>query len=121
MNLSNNIVSLIRTYTPALIGLVAGWAVAKGLPVSTSAEVALTPVLSGAFIAVYYAGARYLESRWPAFGWLLGVAKQPTYVGPLVIPVRAQVTLTPGPFPPAATATETAPEPPVITTHEGGI
>lgn len=79
MNLSDNAVALIRTYTPALVGLVAGWAVAAGLPVSQGMTDALTPVLSGAFIAAYYAGARYLEHRWPAFGWLLGVAKTPAY------------------------------------------
>lgn len=82
MNLSNNIVALIRTYTPALVGLAAGWLVSAGLPLSPALTDELTPVLSAVFIAVYYAGVRYLERRWPAFGWLLGVPKQPSYPKP---------------------------------------
>lgn len=79
MNLSDTVVSYIRTYTPALAGLVIGWLVARGLPVDPGMRDGLTAVLSGAFIAAWYAGVRYAEKRWPAAGWLLGVPKAPAY------------------------------------------
>jgi hypothetical protein len=79
MNLNDTAVSYIRTYTPALVGLVLGWLVTWKIPVPAGTKEAITPVLSGAFIAAYYAGVRYAEKRWPATGWLLGVPKQPVY------------------------------------------
>jgi len=79
VNLSDNIIAAIRTYTPALVGLAVGWLIAQGLPVSPGVQDGLTAVISAAAIAGYYAGVRALEARWPAFGWLLGVAKTPAY------------------------------------------
>lgn len=77
--LNDQVVSYIRTWVPALVGLVAGWAVSVGLPVTQGMQNVLTPVLSAAFIGLYYAGVRYAEKRWPAAGWLLGVPKTPAY------------------------------------------
>lgn len=79
MNLNDTVVSYIRTYTPALIGLVAGWLVGLGLPVTGDAREGVTALASGAFIAAWYAGVRWAESRWPRAGWLLGVARTPAY------------------------------------------
>lgn len=80
MNLSDTAVSYIRTYTPALAGLIIGGLVSWGLPVPTGAKEGLTAVLSAIFIAGYYALARWAEQTWPWAGWLLGVPKQPVYV-----------------------------------------
>lgn len=77
--LSDVLVSYIRTFTPALVGLVVGWLVARGLPVAPGLQDGLTALLSGAAIAVYYAAVRWLEARWKGFGWLLGVPKAPAY------------------------------------------
>lgn len=79
MNLNDTIVSYIRTYTPALVGAIIGWAVSLGLPLNEDTESNLTAVLIVAFTVAWYALARVLEKRFPAFGWLLGVPKQPVY------------------------------------------
>lgn len=77
--MSDTIISYIRTYTPALAGIIIGALISWGLPVDPAAAVPLTAVLSGVFIAVYYALVRWLEHRYPWAGWLLGSPKQPSY------------------------------------------
>jgi cell division protein FtsB len=79
LNLNDTLVSYIRTYVPVAVGLVVGWLVARGLVVDPSLQAGLTTLISGGAIAVYYAGIRSLEARYPAFGWLLGAAKTPIY------------------------------------------
>lgn len=80
MNLSNQIVSLIRTYVPIGVGLLATW-VAAELEVIIDAETSAS--LSAVFVAiasaVYYTVARRLEAHFPQLGWLLGVANAPMY------------------------------------------
>jgi hypothetical protein len=107
MNLSDKAVSYIRTYTPALAGMIIGWLVSLGLPVAGQAKDALTAVLVLVFTFAWYAGARWAEGRWPAAGWLLGDPHQPVY--PVPVP---DVPVIPGPAmtvtPPSATGTATA-------------
>lgn len=79
MNLSDTVVSYIRTYVPAGVGLVVGWLVARGLVVDPGLQTGLTALISGGAIALYYAGVRMLEAKFPQFGWLLGAAKTPAY------------------------------------------
>lgn len=78
-NLTDTIVSYIRTYVPALAGAIIGWAVSMGLPLEDSTQTSLTAVLVVAFTVAWYALARFLEKRFPKAGWLLGVPKQPVY------------------------------------------
>lgn len=74
-------VSLIRTVVPLLVGWLLSLpivpAVLHGLAVTDTATVsaAATAILT----AAYYAAARALEHRFPAFGVLLGVPAAPTY------------------------------------------
>lgn len=65
--------SLIRTLIPIIVGpLVARF----GLDVTDPDNLALvSAVLSWGF----YVLVRVVETRWPAFGYLLGIAKQPAY------------------------------------------
>ena len=75
--MSDFLTSLIRTWVPILVG----YLVSLGLlpaSLSDSATAAFTALVIG----VYYALVRVLETRWPAFGWLLGSPKKPTYVPP---------------------------------------
>lgn len=77
------ILSYIRTGVPIAIGAVLSWlAVRYGVVVPESISTEATVVLTGAVIASYYALVRALEKRWPAFGKLLGKAKEPVYAGP---------------------------------------
>lgn len=82
MNLSDTVVSYIRTYVPAAVGLFIGWLVSLHLTVDPNLQAGLTALLSGAAITVWYAAVRWLEARWKVFGWLLGTPKQPTYADP---------------------------------------
>ncbi len=75
--------SLVRTFTPIVVGAVVGFFVTNGVTLDPEFETALTLVVSGVFSAVYYVGARLLETYvTPKLGWLLLMPKQPVYVKP---------------------------------------
>lgn len=76
MNLSDRIVSRIRTYVPLAVATVAGWIAAKTGIVIDPEDIALVVAL---VMAGYYELARRLEARWPIAGRLLGAAKEPSY------------------------------------------
>ena len=73
------ITSLIRTWVPTAVGIVVAFLVAQGVDLSQAAELQLSGGLVAAVTGVYYAVVRAAENKWPAFGYLLGVAKAPTY------------------------------------------
>lgn len=72
--------SLVRTFTPIVVGAVIGWFVAVGIQLDPEFEPALIVVVTAAFQAVYYVAVRLFEKYVsPKFGWLLGLAKEPAY------------------------------------------
>ena len=74
--------SLVRTFIPIIVGTVIGWFAAAGITVDPAFEPSLVAGLTAAAGAVYYAIVRVLETYVsPKFGWLLGLAKAPTYTG----------------------------------------
>ena len=79
MNLSDRFVSLIRTVVPVAVGTFAAWLAAKTGIVLGETDIAL---VTGLAISGYYTLVRWAESKWPALGWLLGVAKTPEYPKP---------------------------------------
>lgn len=77
MNPSDQVVSIIRTVIPAIVGAVC---VKLGMELGIDIDGAT----AGAFAAtvctsLYYAAARELERRFPAAGILLGIRRTPTY------------------------------------------
>ena len=73
----DQIISLIRTFIPALAGLLIAAAAQIGIDLDNDALVAL---LSSVVIGLYYGLVRVLETRVHAgFDWLLGAPKTPTY------------------------------------------
>ncbi|AOS64764.1 hypothetical protein [Actinoalloteichus hymeniacidonis] len=70
--MSDRVASLIRTVIPVWWGSLLAWLVSLGLPtgVITVAE-EIGPLLVGLAIAIWYAIARWLESRLPP--WLVRV------------------------------------------------
>lgn len=72
--------SLVRTYVPWLVGAIIGWLISLQIPLDPEVEVHLTAVLMLVASMLYYFIARVFEI-WvrPKFGWLLGLAKAPTY------------------------------------------
>ena len=76
------ITSLIRTWVPTAVGIVVAFLVAQGVDLDQAAELQLSGGLVAVVTGVYYAVVRAAENKWPAFGYLLGVAKAPTYNNP---------------------------------------
>lgn len=77
--LAQPIIAVIRTVVPAAVGTLLAWLAVKGLDLGSLQE-GLSTALVAACTALYYAGVALLERKvHPAFGWLLGVAKAPTY------------------------------------------
>ncbi len=81
--LNNQVISIIRTFVPVLVGQIMAWAAAQGI-LDATGEISslLITAFTLLFTTVYYALARYLETFVSAkFGWLLGYAKKPEYKG----------------------------------------
>ncbi|PVE94982.1 hypothetical protein [Microbacterium sp. TPD7012] len=82
--------SLVRTFTPIVVGAVLAWFTTAGIALDPEFETALTLAVGGAFAGVYYLAVRLFELYVsPKFGWLLGLAKPPVYdaTEPVLIPV----------------------------------
>lgn len=97
--MGNILTSFIRTLVPTLVGAVVAFLVARGLiDAATAPETAaqITSVVTPIAIGLYYAVARWLESKVDGrFGWLLGLAKAPGYSAAQAPPARPS----PGPNP----------------------
>lgn len=73
------VTSTIRTVVPVIVGAVVGFLASKGIDIDQSAVAGLTAFLSGLFTAVYYVVVRFVETKYPKAGWLLGTPKKPSY------------------------------------------
>jgi hypothetical protein len=68
--------SLVRTFVPLFVGMIATWAVRRfGVTIDNDT---VTAAVTAGISFVYYAVVRFLEAHKGAFGWLLGLAAQPT-------------------------------------------
>ena len=71
--------SIVRTFTPIIVGSVLGWFVTTGITVDDKFEGILTLAITALLTGTYYVAVRLLETYvTPKFGWLLGLAKTPT-------------------------------------------
>lgn len=92
--------SVIRTVVPILVGSVISWLASRGVKVD---EATILPMIDAAVAAIYYAGVRALEHRFPRAGWLLGSPGAPSYsgapasapIGPVPVNVSAPNESTP--------------------------
>jgi hypothetical protein len=82
-NISDLIISWVRTVVPVLVGAVVTWAIRQGLISDAAVTQPLTEVLVLAISAAYYFVVRLLEKLNPIFGFFLGVPKTPTYTPPV--------------------------------------
>jgi hypothetical protein len=73
------IIALIRTVVPSAVGALFGWLASLGLSLDAETQAGLVLALIATFTGMYYAAVTYAATKWPAFGWLLGVAATPTY------------------------------------------
>lgn len=86
--MSQYIVSVIRTWVPVIVGYFIGWLLSLGIDVGGEAEAALTLALGAIATSIYYALARWLETKFPSAGILLGYIRQPVYVDPNKTPTE---------------------------------
>lgn len=68
--------SVVRTFVPVVVGLILSALATAGIEVD---EAALAQVIDAVFVGGYYAIVRALETKYEAFGWLLGLPSQPHY------------------------------------------
>jgi hypothetical protein len=76
---SNFLIAIIRTMIPVLVGHVIAWFVSIGVALPPDVEAGLALSLGTLLASLYYIGVAWLERKWPWFGWLLGVARNPVY------------------------------------------
>lgn len=110
--MNDKAVSLIRTYVPVAVGAAASWLAAHfGVVIDDNSKAAVSLAFGSVVIAAYYSAVRFAESKVPALGWLLGLAKQPAYVpGPAPAPdVNEEAVAVAVPDPPAKKAAKKAP------------
>lgn len=74
--MNDQLVALVRTVVPMVVGLLLAAAAKANIDIDGAA---LNGVVDALVIGVYYVVVRQLEQRWPRFGVLLGIPKQPTY------------------------------------------
>jgi hypothetical protein len=80
MTLRDRLASLVRTGVPYLVGLGLAWLGRKyGIVLSDGSSAELTAWVGFLAGTAYYAVVRWAEAHWPRVGWLLGLAKPPTY------------------------------------------
>lgn len=83
MNLSDYIISLIRTVVPVIVGAVASWLLTKyAFHVDASVQTSVTALLTAGVTTAYYAGIRFLEAKFPKgpWGYFLGHSSRPVYL-----------------------------------------
>lgn len=83
--------SYLRTGVTIAVGtLVAYLAKRAHIIIDPDTAAGLQSAFTAAVIGAYYVVVRALETKVPAFGWLLGLAKQPAYPAPVnTVPVVA--------------------------------
>lgn len=69
--------SLIRTYTPVIVGQLVSWLLMLNIVLPPQAQAGLAVFLGGFLTAIYYTFIRLLEQRFPGVGVLLGLSKSP--------------------------------------------
>lgn len=69
--------AFVRTLVPFAVGLAGSWLTRHGLHVNDDM---LSGLLVGVFGYVWYVVVHTVELKYPRFGYLLGVAKSPTYL-----------------------------------------
>ncbi|MDM4719439.1 hypothetical protein QTQ03_07435 [Micromonospora sp. WMMA1363] len=78
--LHDYLISLVRTAVPVAVGALLAWLASEaGIVLGTESSTAFTSGVVALTVAVYYALARALETRWPWLGVLLGRPTAPTY------------------------------------------
>lgn len=84
--MSQYIVSVIRTWVPIFVGWLVSQLLVIGVVIDGDTSKLLESAISALTIALYYAAARWLETKFPNAGILLGCIRQPVYLDPKKTP-----------------------------------
>lgn len=71
------VASLARTFVPAIVGGLFTWLASTGLEVDPELKGLITVAMFSLFTGMYYAAVRFVETKLPWVGILLGYAKSP--------------------------------------------
>lgn len=77
--MNNVATSVIRTVCATVLGYAFAWLLSKGVNIGETERGQITAWFILTSQGVVYAVIRWAEARWPAVGWLLGIAKAPGY------------------------------------------
>ena len=77
--MNDQIIAIVRTVVPTLVGAFAAFLLATGVELDDETKSAMIVALTGIFSGAYYAIIRSLASKVPLAGWLLGYPATPTY------------------------------------------
>lgn len=91
------VASLARTFVPALVGGVLAWLATSGVPVDPQLEGLLQVAFFAGFTGMYYAAVRFVETKLPWVGILLGYAKSPDTYSKGNLDTTAVVNVNPTP------------------------
>lgn len=80
--MSQYLVSVIRTWVPIAIGWLISQLLVLGVVLDPDSSELLQTGVTALVIALYYAVARWLETKFPNAGVLLGFIRQPIYLDP---------------------------------------
>ena len=69
--------SLIRTIVPIVVGSILGLLATIGLNIDVEGQQGLLTLINSMFVGGYYLTIRWIETKVPQVGWLLGLAKTP--------------------------------------------
>lgn len=78
--MTNFVTSLIRTYTPIIVGALISWLATFQLVLDADAQAGLIVFLTAVLQGAYYLVVRLLERKFPQLGVLLGSTQKPVYV-----------------------------------------
>jgi hypothetical protein len=81
------VTSWIRSVVPMIVGAALSWiALRTGIVIDEASQAGLVTAFTGLLSGLYYILVRWLETKFPQVGWLLGLPKQPGYVDASVPP-----------------------------------
>lgn len=75
--------SYVRTGVTLAVGTLIAWLARRAnIVIDEATSAGVTAAFTTTTIGLYYLVVRALETKIPAFGWLLGLAKLPSYPAP---------------------------------------
>lgn len=90
--MNDQIIALVRTIVPTLVGAFAAFLLTAGIELDDETKNAMAVALTGLFAGGYYALIRFIASKLPWTGWLLGHPAVPVYEMPKELVKKTSAT-----------------------------